>query len=62
MLSGKVTDESGNALANALVSVLQNGFLVTKTTTDVNGEYETLALPAGTYTVQFSAEGYESKR
>lgn len=60
-LTGKVTDENGNALANVVVSVLQDGGLVTRTTTDVNGEYETLTLPAGTYTVQFSAEGYESK-
>ncbi|MDF9745116.1 carboxypeptidase regulatory-like domain-containing protein [Natrinema salsiterrestre] len=52
-LEGTVTDEDGDAIANATVAAGDR-----QTTTDDNGTYE-LDLEAGDYAVTVSAEGYE---
>jgi hypothetical protein len=55
-ISGKVTDESENPIADAEV-VIEDTTL--SATTDGNGDYNIADVPAGTYTVTASAEGYE---
>ncbi len=53
-LGGTVTDGSANPVAGALVSISGGG----TTTTDVNGDYNFAALPAGSYDVSVSAYGF----
>jgi hypothetical protein len=57
VLSGQMTDDgTGLGLSGVLVTASQNGNLVTSTLTDVNGNYA-LVLPAGSFTLQFTAPG-----
>ncbi|MEM6328186.1 MAG: von Willebrand factor type A domain-containing protein [Bacteroidota bacterium] len=58
-LSGQVTDAmTGETLvgANVFLPEIQRG-----TATDIDGNYVILGIPVGTYTVQFSFAGYETK-
>jgi hypothetical protein len=55
-ISGKVTDDSDNTIAEAEV-VIEGTTL--SATTDENGDYTIADVPVGTYTVTASAEGYE---
>jgi iron complex outermembrane receptor protein len=54
-LSGRVTDPSGRPLFQARVSVLEANRTAL---TDLEGRFEVVGLPSGTYGVSFSAIGY----
>lgn len=56
-LQGEILDQNGEPIENAIVSV--DGQFQEKLT-DRNGQFE-VTLPAGTYTVEVEAEGYESE-
>jgi hypothetical protein len=56
IISGNVTDDSENPIADAEV-VIEGATL--SATTDENGDYTIADVPVGTYTVTASAEGYE---
>ncbi|MCC7507684.1 MAG: carboxypeptidase regulatory-like domain-containing protein, partial [Saprospiraceae bacterium] len=60
-LSGKITDERGEALIGAAVKVTKDASLVKGAVTDYNGQYR-LEIDPGVYTVEISYTGYESRR
>ncbi len=53
-VSGTVKDADGNAVANATVT-LSNGM---STTTDVNGYFEFVGVPTGSYTLNVTKDGF----
>ena len=57
-VSGTVTAEGGGAIAGATVSVKSGEIVVGSAITDADGMYTVSNIPAGTYTVEFAAEGY----
>src|ERR1700733_11858900 len=60
---GKVTDESGSAVPGALITVTSPQLQVPQvtTTSDADGDYRVLDLPApGVYKVTFSLTGFET--
>lgn len=57
-LRGKVMDQDGQPLAFANVVLLQEGKLVAGVSADINGRYEMLSVPVGTYRVKVSFIGY----
>ena len=58
-ISGSVSNAAdGSALGNVSVKALLNGEHLTGTSTESDGSYTLSGLPAGTYTVVFSAEGF----
>ncbi|MED1796757.1 carboxypeptidase regulatory-like domain-containing protein [Brevibacillus nitrificans] len=62
-VSGTITDaETLAEIPNSSVKILTNeGIAVRSTTTDVSGDYTISSLPAGTYVLVVSAQGYASK-
>jgi carboxypeptidase family protein/TonB-dependent receptor-like protein len=61
-LEGTVTDRQGLAISGAVVSVAADTLAVSKkTTTDANGNYQIALLPAGTYTVSVSHDGFSTQ-
>jgi len=61
VLSGSIVDAQGKALVHALVTV-KNGTKVVRTVhTDGNGQYNVAGLPAGSYTVEASTTGFETR-
>jgi Carboxypeptidase regulatory-like domain/TonB-dependent Receptor Plug Domain len=59
-INGGVTDQSGSAVPNAEVTVINVAQgTVFKTVTNGAGEYSAPALEAGTYTLQVTAPGFE---
>ncbi len=61
LLTGKITDDHGEALIGASVKALQKEKLVRGAITDVDGNYR-LALDPGTYTVEINYTGFETQR
>lgn len=62
-LEGKVTDtETGEPVIFATVALYKNGILITGTETDVDGYYIFSSIDPGTYAVEASYVGYQSKR
>src|SRR5690554_269077 len=60
---GKVLDsESGEPVPFANVTLLNGGDQVLGTTTDFDGKYTLKPIPSGTYDVQVSYVGYQTKR
>ena len=59
MLTGVVSDKSGEGLIGA--SVIVEGHHVHSTTTDIDGSYQ-LSIPEGTYNIVFSYTGYTTKK
>jgi len=58
---GTITDQSGGAVANATVSVIDTERGVTRTlTTDDAGEYNAPNLTPGAYTVRAEAKGFKT--
>lgn len=57
-LSGVISDESGQPIADATVSIAENG---AEAVTDAEGRYAVGYLPAGEYHVSVKAFGYEVK-
>lgn len=60
-LQGTVTDDAGEPLPFANVSVEKNGVVVNGATTDFDGNYQITPIPAGSYTVKYSYVGYNTK-
>lgn len=60
-LSGKVTDENGEGVPFANVSVEKNGVLVTGASTDFDGFYTIKPLDPGKYDVTISALGFGTR-
>jgi len=61
-IEGVVTDRQGLAIPGAEVSIAGNNLAVSKkTTTNGAGAYEVAALPAGTYTLTISHEGFRTQ-
>ncbi|RMF25350.1 MAG: TonB-dependent receptor [Bacteroidetes bacterium] len=62
-LQGKVTDaDTGEPIIFGNVAVYKNGVLITGTDTDLDGNYSINPLDPGTYEVEFSYTGYQSKK
>lgn len=61
VLSGKVTDDQGEALIGATVKVLRGADLVRGTITDYNGDYR-VNLDPGNYDVEVSYTGYQVQK
>ncbi|MFL6468178.1 MAG: carboxypeptidase-like regulatory domain-containing protein [Pyrinomonadaceae bacterium] len=55
---GKVKAPNGNGIANASISILQDGKEVKSATTNGKGEFKISGLSAGKYNVSFDANGY----
>jgi len=60
-LTGNITDGTGAALSKADIKAMKNTELVGKTNTDARGNFR-LELAAGTYDVEISATGHETRR
>ncbi len=60
VLTGKVTDETGEEMIGASVKITQNNVLVRGAVTDYNGDYR-IALNPGTYDVEVSFTGYQTQ-
>lgn len=58
-ISGQLTDSFGAVLAG--VSVVASGASQHSTSTDATGQFQLLALPAGSYSVNFALNGFESR-
>jgi len=58
-ISGKVTDTEDRPIEDATVLASGTGF--GSATTDENGNYKIYDLPAGTYTVEASANGFQTQ-
>jgi len=61
VLSGKVTDDMGEALIGATVKVLRGADLVRGTITDYNGDYR-LTLDPGNYDVEVAYTGFKMQK
>lgn len=61
VLSGKVTDDQGEALIGATVKVLRGTDLVRGTITDYNGDYR-LTIDPGNYDVEVSYTGFQMQK
>jgi hypothetical protein len=56
-LSGKITDEKGEALFAGNIALFQNGGIIMVTETDFDGNYSISGLEAGVYDVRCSYTG-----
>ncbi len=61
VLTGKITDDKGEALIGVSIKVLRGVELVRGAISDYNGQYR-LELDPGTYDVEFSYTGFETRR
>ncbi len=62
-LTGTVTDASGRVLPGVLIDAVENTTgLRRETTSSATGSYEIAGLPVGTYTVNFSLNGFQNMR
>ena len=60
-LQGTITDSQGNGLVKAVVTAKNNATETVKTTrSDANGNFTIDDLPAGSYTVEASSDGFAS--
>jgi hypothetical protein len=62
-ITGEVTDASGGSLPNAKITVVDEQTSLTRTTqTNDSGVYTLVNLPIGTYTLTYSAEGFDVQK
>ena len=62
-ITGTVTDASGGVIPNATVKVTDEQTSLTRvTTTNATGIYSFVNLPIGTYTLTYSADGFEVQK
>jgi hypothetical protein len=62
-ITGEVTDASGGVLPNATITVLDEQTTMTRTTkTNAAGEYSFVNLPIGTYTLTYTADGFDQQK
>ncbi|MDR2996533.1 MAG: cell wall-binding repeat-containing protein [Microbacterium sp.] len=60
-ISGRVTGDGGTGVEHAAVSICRPGACVYNSFTGPSGEYTATGIPAGTYTLRFTADGYQSR-
>jgi len=62
-ITGEVTDISGGVIPNATVSIVGEETGLARTTkSNGSGEYQFVNLPIGTYTLSYSADGYDVQK
>src|ERR1700761_3341553 len=62
-ITGYVTDPSGSVISNATVTVVDEQTSLTRTvTSNGGGTYSFVNLPIGSYTVTFTAGGFETQK
>jgi hypothetical protein len=62
-ITGEVTDASGGVIPNATVTLTHEQTSVTRNTkTNDQGAYTFVNLPIGTYTLTYTADGYEAQK
>ena len=62
-ITGEVTDTSGSVITNATVKVVDEQTSLTRiTTTNDSGVYSLVNLPIGTYTLTYSAPGFNAQK
>src|ERR1700678_3141175 len=62
-ITGEVSDASGGVIPNATVTVLNEQTTLTRTLkTNAEGEYSFVNLPIGTYTLTFTADGFDIQK
>ena len=62
-ITGEVTDASGGVIPNATVTVVEEQTSLTRTAkSNGAGSYAFVNLPIGTYTITYSADGYEEQK
>jgi hypothetical protein len=62
-ITGVVTDSSGAVIPNATVTVVGEQTSLTRTTrTNGTGVYQLVNLPIGTYTLTYTAEGFDAQK
>ncbi len=62
-ITGEVTDASGGVIPNVTVSLTHEQTSVTRSTkTNDQGEYTFVNLPIGTYTLTYTADGYQAQK
>ena len=62
-ITGEITDASGSAIPNAKVIALDEQTSLTRTTmSNESGVYSFVNLPIGTYTLTYTAEGFDVQR
>ena len=62
-ITGEVTDASGGVIPNVTVSLTHEETSLTRSTkTNDQGEYTFVNLPIGTYTLTYTADGYQAQK
>ena len=62
-ITGEVTDASGGVIPRATISLTHEQTSITRTTkTNDQGAYTFVNLPIGTYTLTYTADGYEAQK
>ncbi len=62
-ITGSVSDASGGVIPNATVTVVSEQTALTRTIkTNAEGEYNFVNLPIGTYTLTFTADGFDIQK
>lgn len=62
-ITGQITDATGGAIPNATVTIVGEGTSLTRTTkSNATGIYSFVDLPIGSYTLTYSATGYEVQK
>ena len=62
-ITGTVTDKTGSVLPETTVIIVGDQTKLTRTLkTNVNGSYDFVNLPIGTYTLTFSHDGFQTQK
>jgi hypothetical protein len=62
-ITGTITDPNGGAIPNATVTIVGEQTSLTRTVkTNGTGEYTIVNLPIGTYTLTYTAEGFDAQK
>ena len=62
-ITGEVTDPTGGVIPNAVVTVVAEGTSLTRTAkTNGTGAYQFVNLPIGSYTITYSADGFDMQK
>jgi hypothetical protein len=62
-ITGSITDASGGVIPNTTITVTEEGTSLTRTAkSNGDGTYNFVNLPIGTYTLTYSADGYEVQK
>ena len=62
-ITGEVTDPQGGVIPNAAITLLDENTALTRTAkTNASGTYTFVNLPIGTYTLTYSADGFDTQK